>query len=200
VVRLNLEALKSLKEYVVLDIETTGLDPEQDDIIELSFLHIRKRTIVYAFDSFARLDLKKENTAKYVNGIEEEQLANAPHIKDVLAFFYGYTALRGIPNYVGHNIAFDIQFLRQKFERYLGRDGRLHMAHFFCTMRMATDIYELEKWPTLEELAGGLGIEADGPLHISKNDVLVTYKAFRILRKELLRKYRKSSQRVIYIK
>ena len=103
-------------EYVVIDIETTGLSPECDYIIELSAIKIKDNNIINTFSALIKPDEAlyedEDSNECYVNdfitnltGITNEMLEDAPHISDVLEQFLSFVGNNII---VGHNVNFDI--------------------------------------------------------------------------------------------
>ena len=100
-----------ISDYTVVDIETTGLSNRNDDIIEISALKIRNNQIIDKFSSLAK---PKQAVKAYINkltGISNEMLANAPEIEKVLPEFVTFA---GHDILLGHNIKFDMGFLRAK--------------------------------------------------------------------------------------
>ena len=105
-------------EYVVIDLETTGLDPTHHEICEMSFIvideelkEVAKFTSTMMPEHFSRIDPK----ALRVNGFTEKELKTHPSIVQVRgAFLRWKQEVMGddliIP--IGHNIGFDLEFLR----------------------------------------------------------------------------------------
>lgn len=102
--------------YVIIDIEMTGLNLEKDSIIEIACLKIIQDKIESSFSSLIKPKeyiLKEEITN--LTGITEEMLSLAPNFKEIatkLSNFIGTLPL------VGHNILLDIQFLNKTMKEY----------------------------------------------------------------------------------
>jgi DNA polymerase-3 subunit epsilon len=110
------------KDFVVIDIETTGLDPNFDNIIEIGALKVRDHKIIDEFQSLVKppkMDIYTEDAAVakpyYIDdfitnltGITNEMLEKSPEIENVLPNFIDFV---GKEILVGHNIHFDINFL-----------------------------------------------------------------------------------------
>jgi DNA polymerase III epsilon subunit family exonuclease len=98
-----------MKNYVVIDLETTGLSPARDDIVELSAVRFRN---FKPADIYSTL-VYPENGIKYyaskVNGITADMVADAPYIEDVADEFIEFVSKDRIV--VGQNIDFDLRFL-----------------------------------------------------------------------------------------
>lgn len=92
--------------YVVLDVETTGLDARVDQIIELAAVNTKTGETFSAF-----VNPRRHISEKITNltGITNGNVADAPPIEEVLPRFLAFA--RGAV-LVGHNAAFDLSFLR----------------------------------------------------------------------------------------
>lgn len=102
------------KTIVVFDIETTGLDPETDQIIELGAVKIENGNIIEKFSTFVKPTKKIPYEVVELTGISEDMVADAPPIELVMKDFYEFT--RGC-TISGHNvIGFDIKFIRREAE------------------------------------------------------------------------------------
>ena len=94
--------------WVAIDLETTGLSPETDEIIEVGAVKFQGGRVLDTFQSFARPERPISRFIQGLTGIEQGDLDRAPTFDAVagrLAAFVGNTAL------VGHNLRFDLGFL-----------------------------------------------------------------------------------------
>lgn len=66
-------------EYVLFDIETTGLSPVYDEIIELSAVKVKDGNIIDTFDTLIRPDRKIPRSATAVNGITNDMVRMRRH-------------------------------------------------------------------------------------------------------------------------
>lgn len=102
------------KTIVVFDIETTGLNTETDQIIELGAVKIENGNIVEKFSTFVKPTIKLPFEIVRLTGITDEMLENAPPIDLVIKDFYKFT--RGCV-LSGHNLLdFDIKFIKREGE------------------------------------------------------------------------------------
>ena len=101
------KSIQLLDEYVVIDIETTGIGIFSNDIIEVAAVHIRDGKIV---NKFSELVYSNRLTAEAsaVNHITQDMLNNARKSWDVLNDF---SAFIGDLPLLGHNIDFDLSFI-----------------------------------------------------------------------------------------
>ncbi len=108
-----------VKDYVVFDLETTGLSPETDEIIEISGLKVRNGKVMENFTTLVNPDRPIPYSATRINGITDEMVQSAPLLKPSLNEFLTFI---GNDILVGHNIhSFDLNFLRNGARRTLGQ-------------------------------------------------------------------------------
>ena len=96
--------------YTALDLETTGLNPKKDKIIEIGAVKVRNGEITDRFQSFVNPGRVLENKVKNLTGICDEMLEGAPEMGELiepLIEFLGEDVL------VGHRILFDYSFVKK---------------------------------------------------------------------------------------
>ena len=96
--------------YVSIDLETTGLNPKRDRIIEIGAIRVEQGQIVEEFSTFVDPGRKLEERITELTGIRDEDLADAPQLDEVfpkLLEFMGELPL------LGHSILFDYSFLKK---------------------------------------------------------------------------------------
>lgn len=101
--------------YIVVDLETTGLNPVHDEIIEISALKYVENRLV---DSFTRLVNPKQPInwkITQITGIDDDMVAQAPTIDRLLPEFLDFV---GSDILMGYNFNFDIGFLVNKLSKY----------------------------------------------------------------------------------
>ncbi len=99
---------------IVLDTETTGLEPEQGHrIIEIGCVEmIERRLSGNNFHQYLQPDREIDQAAMEVHGISNEFLADKPRFADLAADFMAY--VRGAELII-HNAPFDLGFLNHEF-------------------------------------------------------------------------------------
>lgn len=110
-------------DFCVVDLETTGLNPVYDEIIEVALLKVRDNKVIDSFTSLVRPEtvyVDKDDDGNIISeyyiddfiveltGITNEMLAEAPTLKENFEEILGFIDNDVI---VGHNINFDINFL-----------------------------------------------------------------------------------------
>lgn len=98
-----------LNNFYVVDVETTGLSPIDNEIIEITAVHYLNAIPTEAFSTYIkpRKGLNKES--QEINHITDDQIKNAPYIEQVMTSFQDFIGSKA--PLVGHNISFDINFL-----------------------------------------------------------------------------------------
>lgn len=99
-----------IRDYTALDIETTGLDPKYDKIIEVAAVKVRGNRIVDEFQSMVSPGRQLEERITKLTGITDEMLKDAPKPEQVipkLLTFIGEDVL------LGHSILFDYSFVKR---------------------------------------------------------------------------------------
>lgn len=96
--------------YISIDLETTGLHPKQDKIIEIGALKVIDRRITETFSTFVNPARALDEHIVQLTGIRDEQLQTAPYIEDILPAVMDF--LGDLP-LLGHSILFDYSFLKK---------------------------------------------------------------------------------------
>jgi DNA polymerase-3 subunit epsilon len=115
-------------DFAVVDVETTGLNPRRDRILEVAVLRIGGDGRVHS--EFATLVAAPRVAAEEVHGISAGDLLGAPRFAAIAA-----TVRRQLEGAIvaGHNVAFDLAFLRKEFLR---TGDRFPATPFVCTISL----------------------------------------------------------------
>ena len=114
--------LKSSKEssgYVVVDVETTGLDYDRDRIVEVALLKIRESEIVDQFQCFIKAEVSFPATPERLTGITDEIIEKQGISAEA--------ALKKISEFVandlvvGYDVQFHVNFI-QKLAKRVGKE------------------------------------------------------------------------------
>ena len=95
-------------EYVAFDLETTGLYPRRDRIIEIGAVRMKDGKELDRFQTFVDPGCKLEKRTVDLTGITDEMLRGAPKIQEVLPKFLEFV---GDSILVAHNADFDTSFI-----------------------------------------------------------------------------------------
>ncbi len=96
------------QEFVCIDLETTGLNANADTIIELGAVRFRQGEALERFQTFVNPGRKIPPFIQQLTGISDEQVRRAPAFHQVAGRFADFIGNLPI---VGHNVAFDLDFL-----------------------------------------------------------------------------------------
>lgn len=99
-----------MREYVSVDLETTGLASKLDKIIEIGAVRVRDGQIVGSFSAFVNPGRVLPEHIKELTGISQEQVDTAETMEKVLPAFLEFA---GDVPLVGHRISFDYAFLKR---------------------------------------------------------------------------------------
>jgi len=170
------------KEYVVIDIETTGLSPSHDSIIELSALRIKDYKAVDKFSSLVNPGFKINAFIEQLTGITNEMLHSASYIEDVLPFFIEFV---GESHIVGHNVNFDINFIYDTCIKILNKP---FCNDFTDTLYLSKKILKNLPHHRLSDLSKYYQIGYEGA-HRALVDCQITQQCFIKLYEDILTQY-----------
>ena len=105
-------------DYVVFDIETTGLNKNFDKIIEIGALKYKNNVLVSEFNYLINPKIKIPEIITTITGIKDEDLINKDTIDIVLPKFI--TFIEDLP-LIAHNSEFDLGFINTNL-KLLGMD------------------------------------------------------------------------------
>ncbi len=100
----------AVRDYVCVDLETTGLHPRTDRIIEIGAVRVRNGRVVQTWQSLVNPGRRLSETVRQITGITQEEVDSAPDIGQALPeclCFLGKDVL------VGHSLLFDFSFLKK---------------------------------------------------------------------------------------
>ncbi len=97
--------------YISIDLETTGLNPKEDKIIEIGAIKVIDGKAVDTFSTFVNPGRKLEERIVELTGIRDEDLSDAPSIGEVFPKLEEF--LEDLP-LLGHSILFDFSFLKKE--------------------------------------------------------------------------------------
>jgi DNA polymerase-3 subunit epsilon len=126
---------------VVLDTETTGLEPEQGHrIIEIGCVELVNRRLTgRTFQHYLNPEREIDPGAQEVHGLSAEFLADKPFFRDVAEEFLEFV---GGAELVIHNAPFDVGFLDAEFERLEGQGTRVRdLCPVLDTLQLAREMH-----------------------------------------------------------
>ncbi|MBP3305429.1 MAG: PolC-type DNA polymerase III [Oscillospiraceae bacterium] len=102
------------QEFVAFDLETTGLSPQNDRIMEIGAVILKNGREQERFQTFVDPERPLERKIIDLTGITDDMLKGAPKIGEILPEFLKFVGDRVV---VAHNSKFDTGFIRAECER-----------------------------------------------------------------------------------
>jgi len=119
-------------EFVIFDLETTSMKPENGYIVDIAALRVRDGQVVDRFESL--VNPGRPIVGHQVHGISTDDVANAPTAAEVLTRF---TEWVGETPVVAHNVSFDLPFVL----RHLPNDVKWEPGAVFDTLELGYQLY-----------------------------------------------------------
>ena len=105
-----------INNYVVFDLETTGVSCTYDRVIEISAIKVERGHIVKEFSTLVNPQIPIPFAASQVNGITDQMVKDSPLFETALGEFLEFV---GDYVLVGHNIhTFDMKFIYRDADRF----------------------------------------------------------------------------------
>lgn len=123
-----------MRDYIVLDIETTGISPDFAAITEIGAAKIIDGEVTDSYRQLINPGVSIPENIVELTGIDDELVKDKPYIKDVMG---GFIEFCGDLPILGHNVMFDFSFLKTNAQRLgmsfekSGLDTLVLARHFF---------------------------------------------------------------------
>ena len=180
-----------LSKFIAIDLETSGLNPKEDKIIEISACKFDNGKLTSSWTRLINPNIKLSHTVTQITGITDEMLQDKPSIESIIKDFILFIGDLPI---VGHNIMFDLSFLQNNMIEY----------NMLFNDRMICDTFYLSKMYyynfnsfSLSSLCQNLNIqikESHRAEEDAKNSGLLFIK---ILKYEILKTNLKTAQKIV---
>ena len=135
---------------VAFDLETTGLEPRRDKIVEIGAVKFDNKGLIARFSTLINPGIPMPEEASRVNKISDEMLKGKPSLDEVLPDFLCF--IRGAA-LAAHNAPFDCGFINEKLEKPLPNT-------ILDTLAVSRELFPGLKSYSLQNLAAALGINA----------------------------------------
>lgn len=163
--------------YTIIDLETTGLSPSFDHIIEVAGVKVQNNQIVDTFSSLVGNGghIFIDSFITDLTGITQSMVDNAPHISTVLPAYLDFVSDDVI---VGHNVNFDINFIYDNSESPFRNN-------FVDTMRISRRLHPEISHHRLPDLCVRYGVDYSNA-HRALGDCKCTFSCYNSLQTDIL--------------
>lgn len=177
-----------MKDFIIFDVETTGLDPFQCAVVQIGAVRVSGGCMTDKFVSFVRPfgGCKVKKSALELHGIVDWD--EAPSEERVLEGFAKFTGSPGEVVLGGWNVCFDVGFLKAMYSRV----HRLYLYEYrlFDVQSLARFFYHLvdegDHEPSLRRAYKRIcGVKA-GKVHDALEDACITAEIYLALRERLI--------------
>ncbi|MBU1077460.1 MAG: single-stranded-DNA-specific exonuclease RecJ, partial [Spirochaetes bacterium] len=160
------------KEVVVLDLETTGFDTD-DEIIEIGAIKLKNLIKIDEFHEYVKPHKPIKDEIKEITGITDEKLYSARPVSFVIKDFYKFINDSIL---VGHNIdGFDMPFIKRDIKKHLKKSIKNETVD---TLTLSREHLNLPS-NKLIHVAEFFNIKIPGEYHSAYYDAQVTVEIFR---------------------
>lgn len=144
---------KDLNDFIVIDLETTGLDPRECAIIQLSAVRYINHIETEHFSMYVNPRCHIPERVSQLTGITDNDVLDAPYLEDIIV---DYIRFLSKSKYItGYNVNFDFSFL----STFVGRDIRQHYD-WFDTMTLFRRVIKLDRY-RLSDACDVIGYSTD---------------------------------------
>jgi len=144
------------QKFAIVDVETTGLYPDRDRILELAVILVDDFRIRSEHHFLLNPEIRLKPLITHLTGISDSDIAGMPLFSDVAMEVAELLADRVL---VGHNIQFDYSFLKKEF----GLIGMNFSARTICTRDFSEFIFPSLRSFSLKSICKKLKITNDRP-------------------------------------
>ena len=172
--------------FVAFDLETTGLDPRKDKIVEIGAVKFDNKGLIARFSALVNPGIPMPAGAERVNGISDTMLMGKPPIAEVLGDFLPFIKNAVI---IAYNAAFDCDFINEALkERRSSTENAFFPAFpsdlppalpnpIADVLIFAREIFAGHKSYSLQNFASALGI-ASFNAHRAEDDARLCMEIF----------------------
>ncbi|MCX5748679.1 MAG: 3'-5' exonuclease [Candidatus Saganbacteria bacterium] len=167
--------------YIIVDIETTGLDPASSEIIEIGAIKTAGPVEKDVFTTLIKPTGPIPPEIERLTGISQDMVEGKPGIKQVLQDFIDFA---GSSIIVAHNSDFDLGFLKYHIRKELEKEFTNRVA---CTVKVSRTIVPGLRNYKLHTVAEHMGIEVRNR-HRAMGDSEITFKVWNKLVELMMQK------------
>lgn len=166
------------KDYTILDLETTGVNPNVDKIIELSAIKYRNNREVGRFTTLVNPERRIPMDVQNLTNIRPWNVEKAPKIDAAIRDFDKFL---GDDTIVGYNVNFDVNFTYDAMEKYLGKTLN---NDFVDVKKLAHRELDLDRYRQVD-VVSHYGLSSEGA-HRAINDCEMCHAIFDRIKQDVL--------------
>ncbi len=169
----EIDRLTLVENYIVLDIETTGLSPINNDIIEIAAIEIKNGKVINEFDTLINPGYSIPPFISHLTGINNQMVCTAPYISDIIPNLVNFIGNLPI---IAHNASFDMRFITHNCNKF----GVCINNEVIDTLQISRQLYPHFESHKLELIANKLGVNVVNA-HRAMADVKVLNNIFNVM-------------------
>jgi DNA polymerase-3 subunit epsilon len=167
---------QELKDFTVIDLETTGLSTDYDEIIEIAAYKVRNGIIIDKYETLVNPGFEIFPFIEELTGITNEMLQDQPSIDMVIQEVYDFIKDEVL---LGHNVHFDLNFLYDALYNHLG----VELSNDYTdTLRITRKVFPELTSHRLKTLNKELELK-NHPTHRATTDVIATIEIYEICKR-----------------
>lgn len=162
--------------YVAFDLETTGLRPKYDRILEIGAIKVEDGEVTGTYETFIDSGVEIPPRITELTGITQEMVAGSPGIREAVEGFLEFSEERVL---LGHNILFDYSFMKRNVVNLGGTYERRGLD----TLSISRLCLPQLPGKSLDKMAAHYGIPQEQH-HRALDDALTAARLYERLREE----------------
>ena len=164
-----------MRDFVILDFETTGLSKTKNKITEIAAVKVRDGYIVDKFETLVNPECYIPFHITSMTGITNDMVRESPTLESVLKDFVSFI---GSSVLVAHNAEFDYGFLSHNVQEILNQNINNEKV---CTRKLAKKLLPNLSRRSLSEICSHFEIHNESA-HRAMGDVKATFQVFNRFR------------------
>ena len=169
-----------MREYVSLDLETTGLEPKKDRIIEIGAAKIRDGEVQETYSLLVDPRIKIPERITDLTGINDQMVEGQPFVEEAVKGLLEFCEERPL---LGHNLMFDYSFVKHSAVNM----GMPFEKQGMDTLKIARVLLPDLESRSLQSLRQYYQIPQQ-EAHRALEDALTTFRLYERLRTEFVEK------------
>lgn len=166
--------------YVAFDLETTGLRPTTDRILEIGAVKVEGGEVTETYETFIDHGIVIPERIVELTGITEQMVEGSPDLRTAVD---GFLEFAGDSVLLGHNVMFDYSFMKRNVVNLGGTFERKGLD----TLSIARLLLPQLEGKSLDKVAAYYGIKQEHH-HRALDDALTTARIFERLKEDFAEK------------